>query len=398
MGKHLSITHFLSSLCIAILLLAMVPGCSDYKPTFKTGVRQRTPQQVADDILAVFADLDKSLRVINDAQSAKEAAPKVTECYDRMVSLFREGKVADRTLSAQELQQFETQYTPKFAQSMVSITAALDDLNKNVPGLAPDLLRAFMDGKTKVLQAQAAMANQPAEQAPAGAFVADSAPDSSCWAVWLLSLIVMAACIAFLCRDGIWNNALQLVNVVFAGLLSMNFYEWVARYTTKINDDVHTFVPMIDFLALWTCFVLFVFVLRAVTEAVSKVRVRFLQIIDRSGGAALSVCIGWVMVCFTLASLHVSPLAQYPMMGAFQPQSSMFLGMLAPDREWLGFTKYQSAGAYCRTVDQDCSFPPDFIEQQMERRYHIERYIRGNVDHAIRINPQFMKPVAKPAG
>ena len=80
-------------------------------------------------------------------------------------------------------------------------------------------------------------------------------------------------------------------------------------------------------------------VFRTVTDLASRVRVRFLTIVDFWGGVAVSASIGWVMVCFTLASLHMAPLAQYPFLGSFQPQNGMFFGVLYPDREWLGFTR-----------------------------------------------------------
>ena len=229
--------------------------------------------------------------------------------------------------------------------------------------------------------------------------MADAAPDSSSWAVWLLCLLILTVCVAFLFRDGVWSNAIRLVNIVFAGLLAMNFYEWLATWVTKVSESVHPWAPLMDFLALWACFVLFVVLFRTATEAVSKVRVRFLKVVDQSGGIVLSLCIGWVMVCFTLTSLHAAPLGQYPLLGSFQPQNKLFFGMLAPDREWLGFTRYQSSGPYCRSVSEDqlekCYFPLDFIEKQFERRQHIERYILGNKDHAILINPQFMTPPKK---
>ena len=126
----------------------------------------------------------------------------------------------------------------------------------------------------------------------------------------------------------------------------MNFYEPLATWLTNYSADLHTYVVFFDFLALWTCFIFFAVVFRACTDAVSRVRVRFLKIVDLWGGVVLSLCIGWVMVGFTLTSLHAGPLGQYPFLGSFQPQNSMFIGMLAPDREWLGFTKYQSSGAY----------------------------------------------------
>jgi hypothetical protein len=63
--------------------------------------------------------------------------------------------------------------------------------------------------------------------------------------------------------------------------------------------------------------------------------------------------------------------------------------MLAPDREWLGFTKYQSSGPFCRSVE-GFVFPPDYIEKHLVRRMHVEKYINGNNDHAIRVNPTLM--------
>jgi hypothetical protein len=211
----------------------------------------------------------------------------------------------------------------------------------------------------------------------------------------------MAVCVGFLFRDGLWSNVIRLVNVVFAGLLAMNFYEPLAKFLTNYNELLHPYVSFFDFLALWICFVLFVVVFRAVTDAVSRVRMRFLKVVDLYGGIVLSLCIGWIMVGFTLTSLHAGPLGQYPLLGSFQPQSSMFFGMFAPDRQWLGFTKYQSSGPYCRSVSEDqlkqCIFPSDFIERQLERRMHIERYIQGNNDHKILVEPQLMQGPAKPA-
>ncbi len=224
------------------------------------------------------------------------------------------------------------------------------------------------------------------------------------WIVWLFCLLILAVCVGFLSRDGLWSNAIQLVNVVFAGLLAMNFYEWLAKFLTNYGEEIHTYVPFFDFLALWICFIFFAVMFRALTDMVSRVRVRFLKIVDLYGGIALSLCIGWVMVGFTLVSLHASPLGQYPLLGSFQPQKNMFFGMLAPDREWLGFTKYQSSGPYCRSVrpeqSKQCEFPPDFIETQLVRRMHIENYIQGNNEHAIRVNKDFMtqKPAGKAGG
>ena len=226
--------------------------------------------------------------------------------------------------------------------------------------------------------------------------------------MWVLILFVMAACAGFLFRDGIWGNCLRLVNVLFAGLLTMNFYEPVARFLTKPGDyasflkydSLHTFTAFFDFLAFWVCFVFFAAVLIAITDSVSRVRVRFMQIAERIGGIALSLIIGWVMAGIVLVSLHLAPLGEYPFLGCFQPQANMFFGMLAPDREWLGFTRYQSLYGYSRSIP-GCQFPDsgdqNFIDKHQKRRIEIERAMRGNSDHSIRVNPQFIKKDGAPA-
>ncbi len=239
------------------------------------------------------------------------------------------------------------------------------------------------------------MLRKPSAALPPLEVLPENPPNSWCWVVWILCLFVLAACVGFLFRDGLWSNAIVLVNVVFAGLLAMNFYEPLAKIMTKQSEEIQSYAPMLDFLALWICFVLAAVVFRAATDAVSKVRVRFLKIVDYWGGVVLSLCVGWVMVGFTLTTLHAAPLAQYPVFGTFQPQSNMFFGLLAPDREWLGFTQYESWGPYCRSVGQedaeDCIFPPnkkdtrDFITKNLERRQHVENYILGNSDRAIRV-------------
>ena len=218
--------------------------------------------------------------------------------------------------------------------------------------------------------------------------------------MWLLCLLILGVCVGFLFRDGLWSNAIRLVNVVFAGLLAMNFYERLAN-SDELQRDLHPYVSFFDFLALWICFVFFMVVFRAVTDAVSKVRVRFLKIVDQAGGIVLSLCIGWVMVGFTLASLHAAPLAQYPLLGSFQPQNSMFFGISPRTASGWASPSTSRRGPIAdrstRSISSSAYFPSDFIEKQLERRQHIENYIRGNNDHAILVNQAVHDAAEAPA-
>jgi cytochrome c556/uncharacterized membrane protein required for colicin V production len=379
-------------LCLAAAMLTLA-GCSSYEPNVNTrnGPRppeMRTQRQIAEDIIRASDELVTVIRGINDAAGAKNAIAKVHEHSDRTKTLVVEGVAAQKRATPEENEKFESEFKDKKAESQKSVFTAAAELAKK-PGLPKEafvqVVAALNEGQENLHKAATEAEKQPVPPPPG--FMADKLPESSCWAVWLLCLIILAVCVGFLFRDGLWSNAVGLVNVLFAGLLAMNSYEWLANFMMNYTDDIHSYVALLDFLALWICFVFFAVLFRASTDAVSRVRVRFLKVVDQAGGIVLSLCIGWVMVGFTLASLHAAPLAQYPLFGSFQPQNKMLFGMLAPDREWLGFTKYQSQGPY----SGERIFPDNFIETQLERRQHVENYVLGNNEHAIRVNKQFMK-------
>jgi hypothetical protein len=204
-----------------------------------------------------------------------------------------------------------------------------------------------------------------------GAISGGGAPASG-YGGWILSallLVIFAACVAFLYPESLWSNALRLVNTVTAGLLAMNFFEPVARWLTA---QMPSYTALWDFLALWALFVLCFIALSTITNRISRVDVRFLKLADRIGSGLLTAWIGWVIVGFSLTTLHAAPLVKNFLFGGFQPGEKMFFGVLAPDLEWLAFTQKVSEGAYCRWApaeDPDAYvFPDKFPATQAERR------------------------------
>ena len=67
----------------------------------------------------------------------------------------------------------------------------------------------------------------------------------------ILMLIILAACVATSYAEGMWSNAIRLINVVTAALLATNFFEPVAQWLDNW-DHARTYVW--DFLALWGLF------------------------------------------------------------------------------------------------------------------------------------------------
>ena len=129
----------------------------------------------------------------------------------------------------------------------------------------------------------------------------------------LILLVIFLACVGVCYPEGMWSNAIRLINVVTAALLATNFWEPLAAWLDGWNN---TYTYFWDFIALWGLFALFMVILRMLTDTISKVKVRFLSIADRIGSGLFAAWVGCVMVCFTLMTLHTAPLARNFMFGS----------------------------------------------------------------------------------
>ena len=208
----------------------------------------------------------------------------------------------------------------------------------------------------------------------------------------LLMFLILFGCLATLYTEGMWSNAIRLINVVTAGLLAVNFFEPVARWLEGWNDWTKSCTYVWDFLALWGLFALFMMIFRELTDRISKVKVRFLKLADRIGSALLALWVGWVMVCFTMMTLHTAPLARNFLSDGFQPEEKMISG-LAPDRQWLGFVQKESMGAFCRSAtpeeweQEKYVFDPnaDFMPKYATRRANLEAHLKKT--NELRVRP-----------
>ncbi len=120
-------------------------------------------------------------------------------------------------------------------------------------------------------------------------------------------LMILLFCIGFLFAEGMWSNALRFITVVAAALLATNYFEPVAD---QLDAWLPSYTYCWDFVALWGLFAVFVVLFRAMTDQLSKVKVRFPAKIDQAGSVVFSALVGWVMVCFTLTTLHTAPLGE----------------------------------------------------------------------------------------
>lgn len=197
----------------------------------------------------------------------------------------------------------------------------------------------------------------------------------------LVLILIWIICIAFLWNEGMWSNLLSFLHTVLAGMVATNYYEPVANFLEQRESSMTYFW---DFLALWILFGLTFGLMRAITDELSKVRVRFKLPVERGGGIVLAILSGWVFVCFANMTLHTAPLSRNSFRGTFQPTPSdqHFFG-LGPDLAWLGFIQNASRGGFSHADEAAQSPEPsdkgfrvfdptgEFILKYATRRQHL---------------------------
>ncbi|MEM8677970.1 MAG: hypothetical protein AAGF97_01330 [Planctomycetota bacterium] len=178
--------------------------------------------------------------------------------------------------------------------------------------------------------------------------------------------------IAMMWGEGMWGNAITLMNTVFAVMVAFNTYEYLANW---LAETLPSFTYFSDYLAVWLIFAAVFNILRLTTDQVSKHRVRFKMPIEHTGRALFAVATAWVMVCFVCATLHMAPLARTSFRGGFgaEPLSKHFVG-LAPDRMFLGFMHSRSSGALATSPPNVFDPNGEFILKYGARRQMLKEH------------------------
>ncbi len=189
------------------------------------------------------------------------------------------------------------------------------------------------------------------------------------WLFPLLLFIVFLATALCLLAEGMWSNAIRFINVVFAGLLATNFFEPTAKL---LEGAMKGGSYWWDFVSLWVLFALFVTILQTITNRVSRVKVRFLAIVNKAGGIALACVTAAVLVCFANFTMHTAPLAERAFQGGFPSASSM-----SPDRQWVRFVSLTSGGSLARFGSARPFDGGRFSSAYSARRKALEAQVAG---------------------
>jgi hypothetical protein len=186
----------------------------------------------------------------------------------------------------------------------------------------------------------------------------------------LILLVVLAAVTGMMVHQGLWRALLMFFNVLVAATLATGWYSWIANQLTTRFKPVWEFRFLLDFLLVWLLFCAVFSLAREATDRMSRRAVVFPPLVERIGGVIVALMTGWLMMCFTAATLHTAPVPRDVIQPT--PESRMFIG-LSPDRRWLSWVRSSSlSGPFSRPQSP---FDPEanFILSYGERRARLEK-------------------------
>jgi hypothetical protein len=182
----------------------------------------------------------------------------------------------------------------------------------------------------------------------------------------LVLILIVGAVVAGLHSEGCWSNIVMLFNTLIAALIASNFFEPMAAW---IEGMAPAATYLWDFVMLWSLFIVSTFMLRMITDKVSRVKVKFIPPIETAGSYLFALFTAWVLVCFTAFAFHTAPLSRDFLWGGFRAERNVGL---TPDRKWLGFLYSASTGALEQpgsgqfVFDRDASFMIRYASRRAE--------------------------------
>lgn len=150
--------------------------------------------------------------------------------------------------------------------------------------------------------------------------------------ILVLILGVVTWCVA---SEGAWGAVLTFLSVLFAGLLTMNFFEPLAGLIEDRGGDF--LAPYADLLAYLGLFALFTFLARAATDTLSPTDLRMDGRVYQATRWLFAAATGYTTMAILLTAVHTAPLPREFI--GFRPEANNLFDTAAPDREWLGFTQ-----------------------------------------------------------
>lgn len=185
--------------------------------------------------------------------------------------------------------------------------------------------------------------------------------------LWVIYFVVFFAAWAMMVREGLWSNSIALVSIIISGLVAFGFYSPLVVWLDEYLEGKYTY--FLDYVVIWGLFAVSMVICRSVFRAASATRMRFKHPIDAIGGPLMAVLAAWVLVAFTIATLHTSPMPKNAFGGGLVSANDVDTASAfsSPDAAWLRFVEKMSK--------------PEALGTASTGRFGAKGFVRIYADH-----------------
>lgn len=215
----------------------------------------------------------------------------------------------------------------------------------------------------------------------------------------MIVLLLILGVTYALASEGVWGAALMFFNIMFAGLISFNFYETLARLWT---ENTSTMSGWADMICLFGVFFVSLIILRVITDMVAPAVVRLPVPVYHLGRLGFGLAGATTLMAILICGFQTAPVSR-KMFGNldydFQPPFKLGI-----DRKWLAFVQWSSGTIFPYYGDEE---EPDdleygtakifdrtgswLIDHQNARPYHREGF-----EDTVPYPDEAPEPAAKP--
>lgn len=125
--------------------------------------------------------------------------------------------------------------------------------------------------------------------------------------VFGVPLAVAAAIYGTRWKEGLWGNLLSVFAVLFSSIIAVGWWE---SLTIFLCNKVNGMLFVADYLVLWLLFLISLLIIGEVTRALSRVKVKFAEPVEKTGNAAMLTLLLALLLGFYYFSLDMSPLGE----------------------------------------------------------------------------------------
>ena len=127
---------------------------------------------------------------------------------------------------------------------------------------------------------------------------------------YLLVLVgfLFFAGVAMTINEGLWSNTVLLLLILISGLAAVSAGVPVGSMILEQSGKDDSFAWYFVFAGVWGVFSLTLLVLRIVADKASKVRVRFLPVVDKIGGILMGLTVAVMLASFAAWTLLKIPI------------------------------------------------------------------------------------------